>query len=179
MAAFYADERTARYIGGEISREQAWRRLAAIVGHWSVRGFGLWALEKKSEGRFVGYCGLWYPEGFPEVEVGWGLSYDSQRHGYATEAAARAQSYAYNIGVTRLVSYIVPWKLRSICVAERLGAAPAGNCAAKKRSSIAIHLQETEPDQFFPAGEKLHDCKNSTLARWLKKAPVLLYCGRG
>jgi hypothetical protein len=38
MAAFYADERTARYIGGTIGREQAWRRLAAIVGHWSLVG---------------------------------------------------------------------------------------------------------------------------------------------
>jgi RimJ/RimL family protein N-acetyltransferase len=92
MAAFYADERTARYIGGTIGREQAWRRLAAIVGHWSLSGFGLWAVEKRDDGRFVVYCGLWYPEGFPEIEVCWGLCYDSQRHGYATEAAARAQS---------------------------------------------------------------------------------------
>lgn len=122
-AAQYADEEAARFIGGSCNREQAWRRMATVVGHWTLRGYGIWAVEEKHTGQFVGGVGLWFPEGWPELEVGYWLVHAMQGKGYATEAALKARQYAYDVlGADTLVSYIHPDNEPSKRVAERLGA---------------------------------------------------------
>ena len=40
-----------------------------MMGHWVIRGFGVWAVEEKATGDFCGIVGLWYPEGWPEREM--------------------------------------------------------------------------------------------------------------
>jgi RimJ/RimL family protein N-acetyltransferase len=123
FAAIYADEAHARYIGGACERDEAWRRLAGVIGHWTLRGYGLWALEAKRDGSFVGWAGLWNPEGWPEPEVGWTLVPAAHGLGLATEAALRARAYAYdNLGWTTAVSLISLPNQASVAVAERLGA---------------------------------------------------------
>ncbi len=123
FAAFSADPYTARFVGGVCGREEAWRRMAAYAGHWLLRGYGLWALEEKSSGAFVGYSGLWFPEGWPELELGWSLVKAAHGKGYATEAAARARAYAYEVvGAKTLISIIDKQNYASQAVANRLGA---------------------------------------------------------
>ena len=73
FAATFADEHSARFLGGSCSRDQAWRRMAALVGHWTLRGYGYWAVEEKRTGVFVGGVGLWFPDGWPELELGYWL----------------------------------------------------------------------------------------------------------
>lgn len=122
-AQYYADEATARYVGGPCRRETAWRRMAAQIGHWVLRGYGNWAVEEKQTGQFVGCVGLWFPEGWPELELGYWLMPAMQGKGYATEAGARCRDYAFDIiGTDTLVSYIHPDNEPSKRVAERLGA---------------------------------------------------------
>lgn len=123
FAAYLADEETARFVGGVKSRDEAWRAMAAILGHWTLKGFGLWAVEEKSSGNFVGCIGLWKPEGWPELEVGYWLTLAGQGKGYATEAATTARDYAYGtLGAKTLVSYIDPDNGPSKRVVERMGA---------------------------------------------------------
>ena len=123
FAAYQSDEELARFVGGACSRDVAWRRMAAIVGHWQLRGFGYWVLEERSTGAFAGAAGLWFPEGWPELEVGYWLFSGMQGKGYATEAATRARDFAFeDLGATSLVSYIHPDNGASIRVAERMGA---------------------------------------------------------
>ena len=123
LAAFRADPSTARYVGGVCSREEAWRWLAAMIGHWELRGYGLWALEEKTSGAFVGYSGLWFPEGWPELELGWSLVKSAWGRGYATEAARRARAYAYEtVGAKTLISMIDKHNYPSHAVADRLDA---------------------------------------------------------
>ena len=43
---------------------EAWRSMAMVVGHWSLRGFGLWAIEERESGRLAGRVGCWQPEGW-------------------------------------------------------------------------------------------------------------------
>ena len=69
--------------------------MATFLGHWALRGYGPWAIEDKAGGRFVGYSGLWNPEGWPEPEVIWSLMADCHGRGYATEAARRVREFAY------------------------------------------------------------------------------------
>jgi RimJ/RimL family protein N-acetyltransferase len=115
------------FIGGPLSRDDAWRKMAAYVGHWPLRGYGPFALEARASGRFVGYCGPWYPLGWPEPEISWGLMPAQQGQGFATEAARAALKYAYTtLGWTTAVSVIALENTGSTRVAERLGAKPDG-----------------------------------------------------
>ncbi len=123
FAAYYANPELARFVGGQTTRESAWRRMAALIGHWVLRGYGYWAVEEHATGRFVGGVGLWKSEGWPELELGYWLVPEMQGRGYATEAARRARDYAFaEVGADTLVSYIAPENEPSKRVAERLGA---------------------------------------------------------
>ncbi len=123
FAEFCASNSMTRFIGGVSDRAGTWRRIAVYLGHWALRGYGHWAIEDKASGRFVGYTGLWNPEGWPEPEVIWGLHADAHGRGYATEAARRAREYAYSeLGWRTAVSFIASENLPSQRVAQRLGA---------------------------------------------------------
>lgn len=123
FARFWADEATARYVGGVKSREDAWRVMAMHVGHWNLRGFGVFALEEKATGAFMGWSGPFCPEGWPENELGWGLLPEFQGRGYATESALAARDFVYGtLGWTTAISLIDPDNHGSLRVAERLGA---------------------------------------------------------
>ena len=123
VAAILADEQSARFLGGICSRDQAWRRMATLVGHWTLRGFGYWAVEVKQTAAFVGGVGLWFPDGWPELELGYWLMPEMQGKGYATEAALAARNYAFEVlEAETIVSYIDPNNEASKRLAERMGA---------------------------------------------------------
>jgi RimJ/RimL family protein N-acetyltransferase len=122
-AELVGDPARARFIGGPFTREDAWRRMATVVGHWSLLGYGVWALEDKASQSFIGYCGLWNPLGWPEREISWGTRVACAGKGFATEAAKRVRAYAYeDLGWSTVVSVIAHENTPSIRVAERLGA---------------------------------------------------------
>jgi RimJ/RimL family protein N-acetyltransferase len=54
--AMMANADVTRYLGDgrPLSRDDAWRQLAMLAGHWVLRGFGLWAVEEQATGRFIG-----------------------------------------------------------------------------------------------------------------------------
>jgi RimJ/RimL family protein N-acetyltransferase len=127
-AAFVANEAMARFVGGAGNRQNAWRRMTMLLGHWSLRGYGPWAIEEKASGEWVGYCGLWAPEGWPEPELMWGLAAHAHGRGYATEAARRGREFAYRqLGWITLTSYIDARNTPSQRVAHRLGATREGD----------------------------------------------------
>lgn len=122
LREFYASPRSA-FVGGPKTAEDAWRMLATELGHWHLRGFGRWAVEETESGRFVGLVGPWYPEGWPEPEIGWDLMAGFEGRGYATEAARAALSWAFDArGWETAVSLISPENVASKGVAQRLGA---------------------------------------------------------
>jgi RimJ/RimL family protein N-acetyltransferase len=124
---FYRDPESTAVYGGDIKRSDVWRRIALLIGHWQLRGFGPWALEDKATGKFAGHGGLWFPDGWDDVEVAYGILPEFRGRGYAAEAARRAQDFGYREkGIKRLVSYISPENKASLRVAEKLGAVPDG-----------------------------------------------------
>lgn len=123
LCEFYSDEESARFVGGVENAQQVWRRMASYIGHWALRGYGMWALETKEAGAFVGYVGNWFPEGWPEPEIAYGLTRAGQGYGYATEAARAALYHAYaDLGWKTAISAIDPANTASASVAKRLGA---------------------------------------------------------
>ena len=122
-AAMCSDPEVMRFLGGKTwSRMDAWRHIATVLGHWQLRGFGLWAVEEADTGIFVGRVGFIHPEGWPGFELGWTLVRAHWGKGYATEAAQRALEYAFeDLGREHVISLIHPRNAASLAVAERLG----------------------------------------------------------
>lgn len=126
-AAMLADLDSTRFIGDgqPLDRTNAWRSLAMLLGHWQLRGCGMWALERKSDGAFVGRAGLMNPDGWPDLELGWMLSSEHRHHGYATEASAAVLDFAWAaLHAPRTISLIRPGNVAAEHVAQRLGGEP-------------------------------------------------------
>lgn len=127
-AAIMADPEVTRFLGSPepMSRADAWRQMAMILGHWVLRGFGLWAVEELDTGQLIGRIGCHYPEGFPGFEVGYTLAREAWGRGYAREGAEASITYARDVlHRSEIISLIRPDNKRSIGVAKSLGAAPA------------------------------------------------------
>ena len=122
-AAMLADPDSTRWIndGQPLDRMNAWRSMAMLLGHWALRGFGMWALERRSDGAFVGRVGLMRPEGWPDMELGWMLVPQHRHHGYATEAGAAALDFAWRaLQAQRVISLVREGNNSSLGVIERL-----------------------------------------------------------
>jgi RimJ/RimL family protein N-acetyltransferase len=119
-----ADPEVMRYIGDgqALNRPMAWRRMAMLVGHWTLRGYGLWAAVERSSDEFVGHIGFWNPDGWPGFEIGWSLHRSFWGRGYATEGARTALQFAFTqLDQPHVISLIHPENAASVRVAERLG----------------------------------------------------------
>ncbi|MCR9135002.1 MAG: GNAT family N-acetyltransferase [Alphaproteobacteria bacterium] len=120
--AFYATDRS-RYRGGPLDRLAAWQTFAAESGHWTLRGYGPFALEEKQSGAFCGVIGPTCAEGWPEPEMSWLMMDGFEGRGYAHEAAQTCLRHVFNtLGWTTAISLILEGNERSMALAERLGA---------------------------------------------------------
>ncbi len=120
----FCRSRRARFAGGVRSAAAAWRDFAAELGHWALRGYGMFAVtERGGDDTCLGIVGPWYPEGWPEREVGWLMWAGAEGKGYAAEAARACLAHAFGpLGWDSAVSYIDENNARSIALAEKLGA---------------------------------------------------------
>ncbi len=112
-----------KHIYGDVTDGQVFRSFATELGHWDMRGFGMWAVTEKNDDTAIGLVGPWFPDDWPETEIGWMIFGNSEGKGVAYEAAFAARHDAYTrLGWDTVVSYIAPENIRSIKLAERLGA---------------------------------------------------------
>lgn len=126
--AMMAEPETARFLNSTqapMDRIDAWRALALILGHWALNGHGLFAVEEKTSGAFIGRVGAWRPEGRAEIELGWALARAYWGKGYAYEAARAAGDWMFTaLSPPRLASFIHVDNLASQKLAHRLGLRP-------------------------------------------------------
>lgn len=109
-------------VGRTFSRDESWEHMATILGHWHLRGYGLWAVEHRQSGLLVGRIGFLNPEGWPGFELAWTLGRPYWGNGYATEGARAALAYGFlKLNQERIISLIHPENKPSIRLAERLG----------------------------------------------------------
>mgnify|MGYP001470873948 CR=1 FL=1 len=92
---FYADAEASSAYGGPLAAGLAWRRLAADIGHWELRGYGMWSVIVRATGEMVGGCGIVWPHGWPRSELTWWITPDARRNGYAMEASRAVVDFAY------------------------------------------------------------------------------------
>lgn len=104
-----------------------WRNAAIMAGHWALYGIGMFVVEERQTGRFVGRVGPWRPPGWPGFEVGWGIASDFRGKGYAVEAARASIDWSFaTFEIDRIVHCIDRENLASQAVARRLGAKKDG-----------------------------------------------------
>ena len=127
-AAMWADPVVTRHIGGRpFTVEEVWTKLLRYVGHWSVLGFGYWAVRERATGRFVGEVGFadFKRDMMPSIagvpEAGWVLSPWSHGQGFATEAVQGALGWLDARGQARSVCIIDPTNAPSLRVAQKCG----------------------------------------------------------
>lgn len=142
-----------RFMGGPLNKYEAWMLYAAEIGHWEIRGFGMWMIHDKATDDTLGMAGGWQPSGWPEREIAWIIWPDKAGHGYALEATHAARKYFYNTaGWEGAVSYIDPKNLDSIRLAERLGA---------KKDPDAPTIDGSDAVYRHPSPAKLRDSQIS------------------
>lgn len=126
FAQMCADERVMRYFPGMLSRLESAGLIGRVRGHFLEFGFGLWALERKDTGDFIGFTGL-NTVGFdahftPAVEIGWRLAHDHWGLGFASEAAWTALRCGFGqLGLDEVVSFTSALNVPSEKVMQAIG----------------------------------------------------------
>ena len=124
------DARVMRYFPSILTDEQTESFYNRIQSEFERNGWGLNAVELKSNGTFIGYVGL-HEIGFdanftPGIEIGWRLAADYHNQGLATEAAKEVLKLAKEKGLQRLYSFTAKQNSPSERVMQKIGMTKAG-----------------------------------------------------
>jgi ribosomal-protein-alanine N-acetyltransferase len=125
FAAMNADPEVVEHFLAPLDPAASDAMVGRIEAQFDSVGYGLWAVEVRATGEFIGFTGLavqTFPAHFtPAVEVGWRLQRSAWGHGYATEAALASLAAGWDAGLTEIVSMTATTNVRSQRVMERIG----------------------------------------------------------
>ena len=129
LHAMQVDPEVYRHIAGApASEEGSWHRLLRTIGHWTLFGYGLFAVTTRATDSYIGIAGLAHfrrglGAGFDDApEAAWSLASAMHGKGYAREAVVAAHDwFAAAHGVKRTVCIISPENTASLRLAERVG----------------------------------------------------------
>lgn len=125
FAAMCADPVVMATLGPVMSRDETAALIARIDAIEQANGYTAWAVERRSDKRFLGWCGLipgtfWPIEG--RTEIGWRLASDAWGQGYATEAARQVVDwFLANLSDNALWAITSRGNHRSRAVMARIG----------------------------------------------------------
>ena len=116
--------RVMEYFPAPLTREES----AAFFGHireeFQTEGFGLYAVERISDGSQLGYTGLHrvtFDGLCGQIEVIWRLRADAWGNGYAPEAAQACLTLAAKLGIEEIIAFTAVANLRSQRVMQKIG----------------------------------------------------------
>jgi len=126
FAAMNADPEVMRYFRGVLDRDASDAFIDRIETSFEELGYGLWAVERRGDGEFLGFTGLTrqtFPAHFtPAVEIGWRFKRSAWGNGYATEAARAALEFAFSTAdLDEVVSITTRGNAASRAVMARIG----------------------------------------------------------
>ena len=126
LLGIFEDPVAMRYYPSTKGRRETQEWISWNLRSYEEDGIGLWIVESKGSGRFLGECGLTMQEveGVREPEVGYHFLREHWGQGFATEAAAASLEYGFDSkGYDRIICLPAADNLPSRRVAERLGMA--------------------------------------------------------
>ncbi|OGK04802.1 MAG: GNAT family N-acetyltransferase [Candidatus Riflebacteria bacterium GWC2_50_8] len=142
-----ADPEVMKYFPTLLTREQSDLLADRCQAFIEEHGWGLWAVETRTEGLFIGFVGLSIPVADlpfnPCVEIGWRLSRLAWGKGYATEAARAALRLGFEtLHLSDIVSFTSVINVKSRAVMERLGMIPDSSTFEHPRVPPGNSLRE-------------------------------------
>jgi ribosomal-protein-alanine N-acetyltransferase len=119
----YSDAEVMRYVGkGARTRAEADAALNSTLAHWNQHGFGIWAVEGRCDGHFLGRCGLRYFQDTPDVELSYTFGKETWGKGMGTEAAGASIRFGFvDLGLERILAIAIPDNVGSWRVMEKIG----------------------------------------------------------
>ena len=157
FADLNGDPETLLFFAATLDRAASDAYIDLIESRFERLGYGLWALEIRETGEFIGFTGLNpMPDDVPGaggVEVGWRLAKHAWHHGYATEAARAALAVAFDgVGLNEIWSMTAVLNEPSIAVMRRLGMTEVARFdhprvpeGSPVRPHVTYHLARPQP----------------------------------
>lgn len=138
FVAMNKDKRVMRYFPATLNETETEAFYNRIQDEFNRHHRGLYAVEIKTSGEFIGYVGL-HEIGFeadftPGIEIGWRLAADYHNQGYATEAAKAVLKLAKESGIGRLYSFTAKINSPSERVMQKIGMVRVGEFKHPKLS---------------------------------------------
>jgi len=112
-----------RYVGGPFNEVQAFEKLASMIGHWDLRGFGRFVFLERGTERVLGHFGALQLSSSEPPEITWTIwNEKDEGKGFATEAGIAFKRYAAAVlGFSNLIAHVHPENSASRSLADRLG----------------------------------------------------------
>jgi RimJ/RimL family protein N-acetyltransferase len=131
LFAINGDPESMRYFAATMTRAESDAWAARMRAHFAAHGWGFWVVAEAATGGFVGVVGLmtipWQAAFTPAVEIGWRISKQFRRQGYAEEAARAALEFGFGtLGLAFIVAFTVPGNAASWKLMAKLGMHQAG-----------------------------------------------------
>ncbi len=162
LVSLWSDPLVMKHVLGRAStEEETWARLLRYAGLWPLLGYGYWAVEERSTGRYVGDVGFadfrrdMTPSFGDAPEAGWVLAAWAHGKGFATEAvrAAHAWSDAHIDRPGYTVCMIAPQNAASIGVALKCGYMDDGRGTYKGNESLLFRRRLPPDETGLPPAE--------------------------
>lgn len=116
-----------RWLGGVLTLSALDEVVARLIRWQDERGYTFWAVERKADAAFLGFCGLKRADApgssvTGELEIGWRLREDAWGRGFAREAATATLDFAFDtLAADRVVALTVDGNAASWGLMQRLG----------------------------------------------------------
>lgn len=127
FAAMNADPAVREHLGPLQSRAETDEAIDRLRALQASHGHTFWALERREDGEFLGFCGLKIaPENIPgiegAIEIGWRLRRDMWGRGYAREAAFASLGWGWSsLPIDWIIAITTPGNANSWGLMQRLG----------------------------------------------------------
>lgn len=119
-----SDSETMKHYPKPYDEKGTWRWLNWSFDNYSKYGFGLWAIELKENGKFIGDCGITMQniDGESLPEIGYHINKNYWRRGFAKEAAAAVRDWLFNnTDFNSVYSYMKYTNVASYSTAQSVG----------------------------------------------------------
>ena len=124
LYAILSDPETMKHYPSPYDEKGTMRWLNWSLDNYEKYGFGLWAMELKGSGLFIGDCGITMQniDGETLPEIGYHIRKDHWRQGYAKEAASAVRDWCFrNTDFDRVYSYMKYTNVASYSTAASIG----------------------------------------------------------
>ena len=124
LISVYTDRDAMRWVadGNPISNEACSRWMEVTQNNYATRGYGMFAVETKSEAKVIGFCGLVHPGGQEDAEIKYAYLRSHWGQGFATEAAHGMLRYGTRChGLGRILATTAPENTASHNVLVKAG----------------------------------------------------------